>query len=313
MTPGDTPMPAPPGDDPSDAPVTPTAGLAVRILEAFQRLFSRPPPTASPIATSSSSLPLPAPDVTPTTMLRPRPVLPHGLSPLARQVAGGLDPATARLRKPWGLLLHTSGRGVTEQAAKQGKQPIEVALRIYLQSQRGELHPYTWGGPHYVMDHDGQLYQIAPDQAFTAHAGGPDRAAYLDGTWIARCSAETVARWLAAWPGFKSPSHLYPSRDANQDYIGVEMLPCGSGLGAPMRPGMLFTKAQHESAIDLGRDLARRWDWPIGWHRTPRLLGHEDVQPLQRQNAGGGWDPGTLRAAPYWDCEYVRAGIGAPR
>jgi N-acetyl-anhydromuramyl-L-alanine amidase AmpD len=77
-----------------------------------------------------------------------------------------------------------------------------------------------------------------------------------------------------------------------------------------MRPGLLFTEAQHRALVALGRDLAARHGWPAGWGRTPRLVGHEDVQLLERQDAGGGWDPGALRAKPYIDFEFIRARVG---
>ena len=59
--------------------------------------------------------------------------------------------------------------------------------------------------------------------------------------------------------------------------------------------------------ISLAIDCAARHGWPKGWHRTSRLLSHEDVQPIRRHDRGGGWDIGWLRAAPYFDLEFVRA------
>ena len=31
---------------------------------------------------------------------------------------------------------------------------------------------------------------------------------------------------------------------------------------------------------------------------SPRLVGHEDIEPLERWNKQGGWDPGALRVKP---------------
>lgn len=229
---------------------------------------------------------------------------------LARQVPGVRDPITAKTRKPWGLLLHTTGRGVPEKAARTKRTPLSVACEIYIASQNGS-NGYLWGGPGYVIDHDGGIYQLAPDDVLTNHAGGPDRAAYLNGSWIKRCSPATVAQWHTHWaPRYAHPYALFPSKSPNQDYVGVEMIPLGSGLGGePMAPGLLFTRAQHYAAVELGADLAERHGWPEGWARTGRLVGHEDVQPILRHDKNGGWDPGWLRARPYFDFEHVRASI----
>ena len=55
--------------------------------------------------------------------------------------------------------------------------------------------------------------------------------------------------------------------------------------------------------------LRARHGWPAG-APGPRLVGHEDVQPIERcdlQGAGlGGWDPGARRSRPFWDDAYVR-------
>lgn len=229
----------------------------------------------------------------------------HNRSPLAIQ-AEARDPRAATRRQPWGLLLHTTGGGVTARAKERGASPLEVALRVYRSSQDG-ANGYLWGGPHYVLDHGGVLHQIAPDDALTSHCGGTDRADYLDGTWTKRATAAVVERWRLQWPGKRHPYQLFPSKTPNADYIGVEMIPIGDGFGgAPMRPGLRFTLAQHVAAVALARDCAGRHGWPGDFHRSSRLLGHEDVQPINRDDKHGGWDPGWLRAEPYFDFGWVR-------
>lgn len=243
------------------------------------------------------------------------------LSPLAIQQPRRTDLITRR--EPWGLLLHTTGSGITAKATRRNRSPVDVALEWYRASQ-GETggqgaNGYPWGGPGYLIGHHGELHQLADDDVETMHAGGPWRAQYLSGAWASMCSAETVRRWRAAWPGVASPQHLFPSKTPNADYIGCEMIPCAIGMGTPMRPGLRFTRAQHDTAIQLGRDLAARHAWPAGWERSPRLLGHEDVQPLPygstgqgrygRSDGGGGIDPGWLREQPYFDFEYVRSAL----
>lgn len=235
-------------------------------------------------------------------------------SPLAVRVTDGVrDPASATLRKVFGALLHTTGRGVVAQAKQQKRTPLDVALETYLDSQNdpdGD-QGYKWGGPAYIIDHDGKRYQIAPDEARTHHAGNSknNRAAYISGHWTAKCSNATVNAWKSRWPQYSHPYQLFPSKSPNWDYVGIEIVPCGYGFGQPMRPGLLFTKEQHDSAAELAADIAARHGFPAGWQRTSRLAGHEDVDILERMDSHGGWDPGFLRAAPYFDFAYVRARI----
>ena len=128
-----------------------------------------------------------------------------------------------------------------------------------------------------------------------------------------------VRLWRARWPGFKDSLALLPVRSSvNATYVHVECTPCvyyrdGSGPlitapnAQPLRPGLRFTRAQHETVARLAWDIASRHGWPRGeaWWRTPRLVGHEDVTPLSRFDKSGCWDPGGLRDAPYFDWPFV--------
>lgn len=221
-------------------------------------------------------------------------------------VSGVRDPKSAKRRKPWGLLFHTTGSGITATAKKRNQRPIDVALTTYIAMQNGS-EGYLWGGPAYVLDHDGTLYQIAHDDVLTHHCGSGYRAEYRSGDWVRQVSPKTVDRWILQWHG-GGPYDLFPSTSPNVDYVGCEMIPVGNGFGVPARPGLLFTEAQHLAAIELARKLGKRHGWPTGWAKTSRLVGHEDVSPIERSNAGGGWDPGWLRANPYFDFAQVRQG-----
>jgi hypothetical protein len=232
-------------------------------------------------------------------------------SPLAQQVHGVRDPKLAlSCGTPWGALLHTTGRGVVAQAKEEKRTPLDVALETYIASQNGS-NGYFWGGPHYVIDHDGGKHQIAPENAMTAHAGGGNRAAYLSGHWTGKVSGATLNAWRKQWVArFHHPYALFPSKSPNHDYVGIEIIPCGAGFGLPMRPGLLFTKEQHDAAAALVADIGKRHGWPGEWHHTSRLVGHEDVDILARMDSKGGWDPGWLRDAPYFDFAYVRSRVG---
>lgn len=233
-------------------------------------------------------------------------------SPFATRIDGMRDPSLGVEREEWGLLVHTTGGGITDKAKKKSRHPLEVAIDWYRESQNG-ANGYKWGGPTYVGDHDGGLYQLAPDNVKTAHAGDRSdkypqgtRPLYFDGSWESHCSKITVEQWRKRWPGRKHPYTLFPSKSPNDDYVGLELIPIGDGFGgAPMAPGLRFTKAQHDSVARLGRDLAARHGWPHDWYKRSRLLGHEDVDPIHRSFPDGGWDPGALRAKPYFDWSYV--------
>lgn len=237
-------------------------------------------------------------------------------SPLAKRVAGVRDPALGSLRSPWGYLVHTTGGGVTDLAKKKGRNPLDVAIDIYIASQNGS-NGYKWGGPHYVCDYDGGIYQLAPDNVKTAHCGSRSekyphgtRSFYIDGSWVKEIPVGVVGVWREQWPTKGHPYSLFPSMDPNTDYVGIECIPIGDGFGgAPMAPGLRFTTKQHNAVAALAEDLAARHSWPEGWSKSGRLVGHEDVDILNRSDRHGGWDPGWLRASPYFDFAYLRGRI----
>jgi hypothetical protein len=155
----------------------------------------------------------------------------------------------------------------------------------------------------------GKVPRRPPDNLRTEHAGSSNRPHYFSGAWERSYPAATV-QWKAKWgPRFKHPYQIFPAVTPNIDYVGVEMIPCGDGFGVPMRPGLRFTKPQHETAAALAREMGERHSWPPGWQRGSRFVGHEDVDPLSRSDSGGGWDPGFLRASPYFDFAMVRAAV----
>ena len=218
-------------------------------------------------------------------------------------------------RIPYGVCLHTTGSGVLDSAKKHGITPLAVALNAYFASQNGS-NGYYWGGPAYVIDHDGTVHQVADDDVNTAHCGSDLRNAYLDGSWEHITSPKALELWKRKWSSYKSPQHLFPHTSPNIDFIGCECIPCGEGFGIPMSPGLLFTHLQHNSAIKLCIDIADRWGFPIGWESTSRLLGHEDLQPVLtsvnhfgRGDQNGCWDVGFLRDKPYFDFAYVRNAV----
>lgn len=228
------------------------------------------------------------------------------------QVKGVRSTAKAPRRNPFGICLHTTGSGVTKMAGARKEKPIDVALRVYIGMQNG-AEGYLWGGPSYVIDHDGVVYQIAPDWVQTAHAGSSNRPAYLNGAWKSRISQTALRHWSGQWGNlYSNPYGLFPSKSPNTDYVGIEMIPVGNGFGTPAKPDLLFTEAQHVNVAKLCREIGDNNKFPSGWETTSRLVGHEDIAPIERSQKAGGWDPGYLRDKPHFDFPRVRALIGQP-
>ncbi len=193
--------------------------------------------------------------------------------------------------------MHTSGRGIVDRAKRNDVPAIELALLWYRAKEQS--------GVHYVIDHDGTIYQMLPDNRRGAHVGisRKERRGYLSGRWIKETSIPVGFAWRRRWPGFVSPQHLYPTRSPNSCYVGVELLPLlAQHVGSD---GLWFSKAQHRAVGALARDMAERHGWPEGWEESPRLVGHEDIDAYARWDRRGGWDPGALRAGPRFSWQLM--------
>lgn len=118
---------------------------------------------------------------------------------------------------PWGVLVHTTGRGVLASAVLRRKTPLEVAVKTYIDMQFGS-EGYKWGGPTYVIDGGGKIAQLAPDDTRTNHCGGPNRAKYLSGEWRSLVPSKVLELWTKAWGPRPHPYSLFPSRSPNEDY-----------------------------------------------------------------------------------------------
>jgi hypothetical protein len=252
--------------------------------------------------------------------LRPRP----GVSPLAIQSAqqwDGIDRPEQWQGKVYGLVVHTTGGGLPASARDAGVYPTVRAASYYTQSH-GCHYVNGWGGSG-----AGDLVQVANEreQAAGVSVSNPkdprkdQRRSIELGNFAKDLSQDLVARWRARWPGYEHSLKLLPgTRTANSCYVHVECVPCVFyyerklfTAAAPLRPGLRFTKAQHDTIAILACEIARRNGWPLDerWWRSPRLVGHEDLTPLTRHDRSGGWDPGFLRPQPYFDWDYVYSQI----
>ncbi len=203
----------------------------------------------------------------------------------------------------FGIMIHTTGDGPPSKALKEGISPTEAALAIY-----DKMHPV---GPHYLIGPDGDLHTLRPTTEKALHCGvsSTERRDFLTGHWQNKLPKNLVTWWKERFPGVKSPSHLYPSRTANEDYIGIELIPCGTWprgrgswtpvFGRPFLSGGRFTGAQYMRLAYLVLDIAA--EKGILLDKTGRLVGHEDVNPLTRE----GWDPGAYRG--YFDWAVLRS------
>lgn len=181
-----------------------------------------------------------------------------------------------------------------------GTDPWDVA-------RREKVDPFEWVvsyyarpdsyGPHYAMDRKGTLIQISSEDEKAQHIGlsAKQRNAFLFGEWEKK-NPKDAAMWRKRWPGFTSPSHLYPGPSPNNVYIGVELLP-------DPEFGCYFTDEQYHGISILWADICDRHK--LSPKSQVRLLGHEDVNPMDRFDTGGGWDPGGCRNTPYFDWKKV--------
>lgn len=236
------------------------------------------------------------------------------LSALAMLAPTVRSSGQARSRAPYGIAFHTTGSGLPANAIADGEDPFQAALRWYATHAEGPTYVIGWK--------PGQIAAVAPDEALrTFHIGveAAEKAPLIDGRWRQMVTPATVAAWNRRHGADKNPLSadgttsraLIPGDSPNDLVIGVEMVPVTNGSvvwAPPMRPGLRFTAWQHTAARQLAEDVARRYAWPSDWRKT-RVFGHEDLNPLRRHDAGGGWDPGALRSAPYIDLDYIRGGF----
>lgn len=208
-----------------------------------------------------------------------------------------------RKLKPFGLCFHTSGRTIVERALKKGIKPIDLALKHYRRT----------GACHFVIDHDGTIYQLLDTEIRGAHVGlGGWRKHYLSGSWRLRMDVMglslPLSLWDRRWPGLDSPQHMFPGKTPNGAYLGVEFLP----LMHEQKDGTWFSDVQYAAGRQLLLNLACMHGWEKGLLAdaesgggNSRAPAHEDLTPHSRWKKRGGWDPGALRLKPRFNWAKV--------
>lgn len=211
----------------------------------------------------------------------------------------------------FGLAVHQTGESIVTQALSHKADPLEYVINYYLQ-------PDSYY-PHYVIGYDGTIAAVCDEETKALHIGfqPEDRQAYLSGDWTDKLPQALVELWQQHWPGVKSPAHLFPGPSPNNVYVGVEMLPIADGVNAVPASWVAqgrYTKEQHQAVVSLAKDLASRYNFAntLKWWLTGKLVCHEDVNPIQRstKSPAAGWDPGALRANPWFDMDWVRMSCG---
>lgn len=199
--------------------------------------------------------------------------------------------------KIYGLVVHTTGRGLPSKARKLKEYPTKTAIDYYNQSH----------GCHYIIGYRGReggdLIQVANEDVQANGVGfGDQRKAGWKGI-----PESLRKRWEERWPGYARPRDLLPgTQTVNSAYVHVECIPLTKEhFGVFLDGHGLFTDAQYDTIAELAIDVARRNGWPEEWWRTPRLVGHEDLTPLTRHDKRGGWDPGYLRSKRYFEWDLV--------
>jgi N-acetyl-anhydromuramyl-L-alanine amidase AmpD len=102
--------------------------------------------------------------------------------------------------------------------------------------------------------------------------------------------------WRAA--GLQSPLELVTGDHPNGVSVGIELQEPDSPLPDS------FTDAQYTALAQLLLDVGQRQGVPLD---RRHVLAHQDVSPMRRSTAAGGWDPGmAFKWNRLWD--LVRAG-----
>lgn len=218
-----------------------------------------------------------------------------------------------------GLIVHTTGSSIVEQARKVGADPEAFAVDFYTHAE-GKY-------PHYLIAHDGSTYSFCDEMKQAAHAAWSD--AERDLYFTAPMSTASPAPWMRSWintlgdgaqktvdPEFyrvwrerwqdewKGRYYISPLNLLRQITETPEKGPNHCTIGVEMLDSKPFSTAQHEALASLFADICKRHELldpkqiAPGTLPQPWLCTHSDVSPLrryQRRRDGTGfpWDPRT--------------------
>ncbi len=235
-----------------------------------------------------------------------------------------------RKGQPSAILYHTTGGGLAKAAANwtaigKKKSPAlaklltaskvwtetDVMIVIYLNDGMGVAHT--------CCAYDGTVYAHVSERLATPHAGtsAAERVALSTDEWRAYVPDAFEVEFAKLFPLLKSPLALTDGQSANPRTLAMEI----AQLARRDRiTGMLQTVEQYEAAAAWGVDASRRhgfelpgYEARIVWgnrKNADRLLWHGLVQPFDRTDKRGEWDPGILRTEPTFSLERMVHEIG---
>lgn len=165
--------------------------------------------------------------------------------------------------------------------------------------------------PHYFITATGSIRRIVDEQRVAYHAGldPAEVELYRQGweVWSRHVWKDKRAHdlgveqpryrsWRDQWRrtvDVQSPLDLITGVRPNLVSVGIEV----QSLEQPTRE--VFEPAQYQALASLLVDVCGRWKIPLD---RDHVLGHQDVSPLRRTTAGGGYDPGERFSwARLWD------------
>lgn len=151
---------------------------------------------------------------------------------------------------------------------------------------------------HFFIGRTGYTAQMAPLKYMTWHSAGSYISYYKQPEWSKTKSVAkggrkvtvNVSWWPDRFPGLQSPLDLdaFKGGNINKNTWALDIL-------APP-PGGKYTDVQHIMAARICHYVHTSFNLPLD---TLHIMGHEDINPLDRSNARGGWDVG-----PEWDWEF---------
>lgn len=174
------------------------------------------------------------------------------------------------------IIVHTTGYGVGLKRLHKKFKTLEAIDEAYA-NRMARILKYKG---HFLIGYTGTIYQFLPLNEEAWHTGSGKRNA------LRKFSKRPAKWWRERWAGkVDGPMKHVCWQPDNNGRISVNARTIGIDLLAhgPVLPG--YTDSQYKSLDKLTRALCV--DLKLPFDRL-RVLGHEDVHPIDRN----GWDPG---------------------
>jgi len=176
---------------------------------------------------------------------------------------------------------HITGLATWRNAERNKQHPLARLRDILF------CNPKNESCSTYAIDPWGEIWQYCRES----------QRPWAQGLNVSSAAAKVPPRWwLEEWAdfGLEHPLGLVGGRDPNINSISIEVVQWG-GQYCP-------TRTQYLACSRLIADCCERHELlcdPL------HVIGHEDVNPWARGDAGGGWDPGARRGKPRWDWDFM--------